>query len=481
MKFQIVSHAGLSISGCGAQLLCDPWMIGSTYWRSWWNYPPVSPDLVASLNPDFIYLTHIHWDHFQGISLRKFSKSTRFLIPKAPYMRMSKDLRDMGFHNLVELKHGEQVELRPGFTLTCYHCGVFQDSAIVVECDGTTLFNCNDAKFMGAPLQQILARHGKIDFVLRSHSSANSRLCFEIIDDPVEQVDDQSSYVRDFVAFARATGATYAIPFASNHCYLHKDVFHFNSRVTTPHMVKQYCERNKLDAPRVQIMLSGDSWSSDQGFEIAENDYFDRRQERLEEYRAAQADKLERFYALEAQAKIELNQVEAYFRKLSKAMPLFLRLFFRRQVFTYIVTAGDARSIFEVDLWHGRVKQLESYTDERNPIQIHTSAFILQQCMEIDLFSHLAISKRVKYRVRSSNKRYVQRLNLLFNLYEYEMLPVRNLVRGRCIEALLYRWREVLLYLRIGIELLATRKFDMRRYLPRTVHCSEECHVNTAS
>jgi glyoxylase-like metal-dependent hydrolase (beta-lactamase superfamily II) len=23
-------------------------------------------ELVASLQPDFIYLTHIHWDHFQG-------------------------------------------------------------------------------------------------------------------------------------------------------------------------------------------------------------------------------------------------------------------------------------------------------------------------------------------------------------------------------------------------------------------------------
>lgn len=466
MKFQIISHAGLSITGGGAQLLCDPWMIGSTYWRSWWNYPPVSPDLVASLRPDFIYLTHIHWDHFQGVSLRKFSKSTRFLIPKAPYLRMSKDLRDMGFRNLVELKHGERVELRPGFTLTCYHCGVFQDSAIVVECDGTTLFNCNDAKFMGSPLQQILARHGKIDFVLRSHSSANSRLCYEIIDDPTQQVDDQSSYIRNFVEFAQATGATYAIPFASNHCHLHKDVFHFNSRVTTPHMVKQYCERNHIDAPTVQIMLSGDSWSSESGFEIAENDYFDRRQERLEEYRAAQAGKLERFYALEAQAKIELKEVEAYFKKLSGAMPLLLRLLFRGHTFTYIAAAGDTRYIFEVDLWHGRVKALESFSDESNPIQIHTSAYILQQCMEMDLFSHLAISKRVKYRVTSRTKRYVQWLNLVFNMYEYEMLPVRNLARGRCIEALLYRWREVLLYSQIGLEFLMTRKFDMRKYLP---------------
>ena len=98
---------------------------------------------------------------------------------------------------------------------------------------------------------------------------------------------------------------------------MHKDVFHFNSRVTTPQMVKQYCERNEIDAPVVQVMLPGDSWSSERGFEIAENAYFDRRQERLEEYRAAQAEKLESFYALVAQEKSQLKQVEAYFMKLS--------------------------------------------------------------------------------------------------------------------------------------------------------------------
>ncbi|MEO7860394.1 MAG: hypothetical protein ABIU05_08095, partial [Nitrospirales bacterium] len=235
---------------------------------------------------------------------------------------------------------------------------------------------------------------------------------------------------------------------------------------TTPQMVKQYCALNKVDAPIVQIMLSGDSWSADGGFEIAENDYFERRQERLEEYRAAQTEKLESSYALEAQSTIELKEVKTYFMRLTRSMPLVLRLLFRGHPFTYVATAGETRYLFEVDLWDGLVTQLESYTDERNPIQIHTSAFILHQCMERSLFSHLAISKRVKYHVTSSNKRYIQRLNLVFNLYEYELLPVRNLISGRCIEALYYRWREVLLYLRIGIELLTTRKFDMRRHLP---------------
>src|SRR5690606_433537 len=68
MEFTVLSHAGLSVSGAGTTLLCDPWLVGSCYWRSWWNYPPPSEELVASLRPDVISLSHIHWDHFHGVS-----------------------------------------------------------------------------------------------------------------------------------------------------------------------------------------------------------------------------------------------------------------------------------------------------------------------------------------------------------------------------------------------------------------------------
>ena len=84
MKFEILSHAGLAVTHANKTLVCDPWLVGSTHWRSWWNYPPVVPNLLSRLSPDVIYLTHIHWDHFQGVSLRKFPRDTQIVIPRAP-------------------------------------------------------------------------------------------------------------------------------------------------------------------------------------------------------------------------------------------------------------------------------------------------------------------------------------------------------------------------------------------------------------
>ena len=71
MKFRILGHACLEVTAGHKQILCDPWLVGSSYWRSWWNYPPVPDGLIKTLNPDFIYLTHLHWDHFHGPTLRR--------------------------------------------------------------------------------------------------------------------------------------------------------------------------------------------------------------------------------------------------------------------------------------------------------------------------------------------------------------------------------------------------------------------------
>src|SRR5262252_4424832 len=100
MKFQILSHAGLAITSHEVCLLTDPWLVGSTYWRSWWNYPPVERTLLDGLQPTHVYLTHVHWDHFQGASLRRFPKTTPILAPRGPYDRIVRDLRGMGFSNV---------------------------------------------------------------------------------------------------------------------------------------------------------------------------------------------------------------------------------------------------------------------------------------------------------------------------------------------------------------------------------------------
>ena len=229
MYFQTLSHAGLKVVAAGKALVCDPWLVGSTYWRSWWNYPPVPATLVESVRPDFIYLTHLHWDHFQGVSLKRFDPDTPVLIPFDRYERFSRDLRKIGMRDVRELKHGERVELAPGLAIRSFHFAPFiTDSAVAIEAEGVVLLNANDAKFAGAPLDQILKAYPRVDFCFRSHSSANARACYHFLDAPDESGDDNEHYLRAFALFIARVRPRYAIPFASNSCLLHDDVFDLN-------------------------------------------------------------------------------------------------------------------------------------------------------------------------------------------------------------------------------------------------------------
>ena len=82
MRFTVISHACLYIEHKDIRLLIDPWIFGSCYWRSWWNYPEVSRTLLETINPTHIYLTHLHWDHYHGPSLRKFHDIDPTISPK---------------------------------------------------------------------------------------------------------------------------------------------------------------------------------------------------------------------------------------------------------------------------------------------------------------------------------------------------------------------------------------------------------------
>src|SRR2546430_11302902 len=43
----------------GASLITDPWVVGSTYWRSWWNYPKASDAWRQVTDLDYVAITHM--------------------------------------------------------------------------------------------------------------------------------------------------------------------------------------------------------------------------------------------------------------------------------------------------------------------------------------------------------------------------------------------------------------------------------------
>ena len=81
MRFTLIGHSTLLVETSGSRLLVDPWLVGSCYWRAWWHYPPSADPTPQLLAPDYVYVTHHHFDHLHYPSLRRVDRRAHFLFP----------------------------------------------------------------------------------------------------------------------------------------------------------------------------------------------------------------------------------------------------------------------------------------------------------------------------------------------------------------------------------------------------------------
>lgn len=444
MKFTILSHAGLLVEHAGVRVVCDPWLIGSCYWRSWWNFPEPDPELIAELRADFVYLTHLHWDHFHGPSLRRlFGPKTRMLVPKVPTRRMIADLSYLGFEHIVEIPHGGSFALAPDFTLRSYQFGLGVDSAAVLRGGGVTLFNCNDAKLFGLPLRQILADFPRIDFLLRSHSSAGPiPYCVENHERLPRELLTQSDSADQFVRCALHVGARYAIPFASNHCFLHRETIGFNGTATTPDEVRRHYREIAAGVgsrTECMVMPPGSSWSERDGFRIQPFD-FAARGAYIESMLARHGGKLAACYAEEDRASADFDSFRAYFGAMMAAIPRFIRRRALRPL-VFEVRAASGKRFWRIDPALPAVEEVPSAPAGSVVFEVH--AAVLRDCTRNRMFSVWSASKRLKIKLPVAAALPVATRWLTFlDLYELDVFPLTLNFSPRSLAVRLRRWRE---------------------------------------
>ena len=445
-----VEHAGTSV-------LIDPWIVGSCYWRSWWNFPEPDPALVASLRPDYIYLTHLHWDHFHGPSLRRFGRETKLLIPKTIGARFVDDLRWLGFTDITELPHASGVELAPGFALHSYQFGHPTDSAVVITDGTTTLFDANDAKFFGAPLAQICRRFPSIDFVFKSHSSASPiPYCIEGYEGRFAEVLSRQDYIEEFAAFGLHVGARYAIPFASNHCFLHRETLRFNATAVNPEDVREHYDARAAATGRSSrciVMPPGSSWDDRRGFEIRAFDY-GKRDEYIAALEATHRDALIAQYTREEAALLDVDACAAYFEAFVAALPPPLARTMARVAFRVRDAEGT--------------KQVRVVRDATGgDVVIEVPALVLNDLVAKRMFSAWTPSKRLRIELAGDSLRPVVAFLTAIDYFETGYLPLRSLLSRRALEVSTRRVREVAALSEAAIRYLHARHVAHAPFKPK--------------
>jgi UDP-MurNAc hydroxylase len=443
MKFTILSHAGMLVESQGISLMTDPWLRGSCYWRSWWNYPKAAPIATRLETLDYIYITHMHWDHYHGPSLRKLPKNATVLIPEAHLDRMRKDLKACGRDKIMEIPHGKTLQLGNGLSVSSYQFGICLDSALIISDGKTTLADMNDCKITGLPLRQILHRHPKVDFMLRSHSSAAPYPYCVKAENPGDlSYRTNEHFIEDFAHTAQLLKATYAIPFASNHCFLHQETLQFNSTAVTPPEVREYFERNIHEGPKCVVMLPGDSWSDQGGFELQKEDHYTDRERLLAEYATEKAPLLEQHYRKEDAVRLEFPVFEKYFQRFIAALPVLSRLVFKPVVVFHLLNRPGTNWV--VDFNRRKVYEAaELPKDYAFRVTMH--AAVLKDCIVKRMFATFTPSKRLTVELRRGKLKDLLFYWQLTDMYEYEYFPLFPMVfKRRFLANWARRWRELL-------------------------------------
>jgi len=234
MRLTFLGHAGLYLETGGGSILCDPWFTPA-YFGSWFPFPRNDHlDPARFSRPDYLYVSHLHHDHFDPAWLAAHvDRDTTVLLPAFELDLLERELRALGFHRFLPTGNGTPVHLGGDlevtvFAMTAPADGPIGDSALVVA-DRTARF-CNQNDARPRDLEPIRAR-GPFDAHLTQFSGA---IWYPMVYDLPEgrrralaarKRRDQMDRAR---AYIDAIGAPVVFPAAGPPCFLDDDLFHLN-------------------------------------------------------------------------------------------------------------------------------------------------------------------------------------------------------------------------------------------------------------
>ncbi|MEM7139956.1 MAG: MBL fold metallo-hydrolase [Actinomycetota bacterium] len=328
MRVTVIGHSCLRVQTRAGTILVDPWLVGSCYWRSWWHFPPSQEPDDEMLAPDWIYLTHHHFDHFHYPSMRKIDRAAKVLIPRFGVDVMADEVVSLGFDRPRELQHGKVIDLGQGVRVASYQYG-FDDTAFVIAEDDHVVIDVNDCKIRGRALAPIVKEFGRPTLACKSHSFAQSYpVLYESEDESQLSLVSTQTYIDDFHDVMTGLQPRYAIPFGSMVGFLHPDSAPVNDHLVTPGMVVDgVAEKGGIDGTEVVTMAPGDVWDSDAGFERSDVDWYADRERHLAELTERYRPKIDARTAQEEGVRVEWRDFEAHLGRFVREVP---RVFGRR-------------------------------------------------------------------------------------------------------------------------------------------------------
>jgi len=243
MKLTFLQSSAVMIETKGVKILCDPWLVDGELYGSWNHYPPIDFQPKNFNDVDFIYLSHIHQDHFSKKTLSKLNKDIPVIIHNFENKVLRENIKEMGF-KVNELNHNDRTHLKnqvfinilaadncdPSICYKYFGCAPLEskygstsiDTMSVIDDQDSVLVNTNDCPFELAftAATTIKKKYPKIDMLLVGYTSASAYpQCFTLSED--EKIKEkkllQQNFLKKAENYVNLFEPNYFMPFAGRY------------------------------------------------------------------------------------------------------------------------------------------------------------------------------------------------------------------------------------------------------------------------
>jgi L-ascorbate metabolism protein UlaG (beta-lactamase superfamily) len=325
-----LGHATLVVLEDGTPLIAtDPWLIGSTLWRSWWlERYPTKEEVALVRDAAELYITHSHPDHFHWPTLRAIGPRS-ILLSRFPHYVIPAFCEQHGFRARIA-EPWQWYRLGKAVRIASIPVP-FDDSILLIDTPQTTVVNLNDTNARGVLLDDIrrsMLVPGKSCVVLKSYSPASGGNTM-FIEGRRVPMKSKADYATVAQRMAERLNATHFVPFASQAFFSRSDSRWANDlKVTYEDLGKYWRSTVALCPPFITMDLATHAYTTDYGGP-------NRTLSPEHAGKVAAREEEEEQFVLPADFDVKMTH---YFERIP-----FLRLFFRRGIGWRLASSGEER------------------------------------------------------------------------------------------------------------------------------------------
>jgi len=230
MRIEYYYSACIKIITPNLKILCDPWFTEGIYDGSWYHFPKVEDPIGTIGDVDYVYISHIHPDHYDPIFLRKYFEKfgpKKIIIADWHLNYLSHSLKRDGFD--YEIIHRDKAILNGKTSINIIpqegKSKSDLDSILIVESGESESYRCvvnaNDTIFDEDTFVAIENIISKIDLLMLSYTGAGPYpQTFYELDDPNLPTQAQKKKTEFFERYKNTVSRLkpkFTLPFAGKY------------------------------------------------------------------------------------------------------------------------------------------------------------------------------------------------------------------------------------------------------------------------